>query len=530
MAVITKDSYIKLVRFDVTKEHQITFADGVAQIDYFRNVLNGVELTASAYQRKEYKIRFPALIDTIEQYNYAIVQNKPESYKYYFYYITDMEYINEEVTDVTIKLDVFQTYQFDFTYMKSLIEREHANSDNVGDNTIPEGLETGEFIINYTERMSALMNYAYMVQCKKDMNGDVRLSTNLGGIRYAGRFYACSDYGSVASIIMYYTDDPDKLGLTAEDIINIYMIPMAFLPIQIAPQGFEPINNFSSNVELNFSTIKHSSIDGYTPTNKKLLTKEFNYLVVSNECGGTEELYFENFKTSNCQFLIEAIPTPSGSAKLTPKSYGNAGTSGNYNLYGLPSGKYPIIDSNYDYYRNWLSNNSFNIATGAVENGIQSIGSGISGVISALSGDFEGAISGAVGTYNIFGYAYQNMKKMNEIKRIPPVTISHASNGDITSANHDNTFTFYQMCIKREYAEIIDSYFSKFGYKTLQNKVPNINGRTNWNYVKTIEAVVASNSVPKKYLDEFKQMLNNGITFWHNPATFLDYTQSNSIV
>lgn len=329
---------------------------------------------------------------------------------------------------------------------------------------------------------------------------------------------------------MYYTDDPDNLGLTAEDIINIYIVPMAFLPVQIAPQGFEPINNFSSNVELNFSTIKHSSIDGYTPTNKKLLTKEFNYLVVSNECGGTEELYFENFKTSNCQFLIEAIPTPSGSAKLTPKSYGNAGTSGNYNLYGLPSGKYPIIDSNYDYYRNWLSNNSFNIATGAVENAIQSIGSGISGAIGALSGDFEGAISGAAGAYGIYGYMYQNMKKMNEIKRIPPVTISHASNGDITSANHDNVFTFYQMCIKREYAEIIDSYFSKFGYKTLQNKVPNINGRINWNYVKTIEAVVTSNSVPKKYLEEFKQMLNNGITFWHNPATFLDYTQSNSIV
>lgn len=37
--VIVPQSYIKLVRFDVTKENQITFSDGVTQVDYFRNVL-----------------------------------------------------------------------------------------------------------------------------------------------------------------------------------------------------------------------------------------------------------------------------------------------------------------------------------------------------------------------------------------------------------------------------------------------------------------------------------------------------------
>lgn len=193
-------------------------------------------------------------------------------------------------------------------------------------------------------------------------------------------------------------------------------------------------------------------------------------------------------------------------------------------------GKFPIIDSNYDYYRVWLNNNSFNIATGAIENTIQSIGSGVSGAFSAFSGDVESAISGAVGSYNIYGYAYQNFKKMHEVKRIPPVTISHASNGDITSANHDNTFIFYQMCIKKEYARVIDSFFSRFGYKVITNKVPNITGRLNWNYVKTIEANVESANVPEKYLNEFKSMLNKGVTFWHNANTFLDYSQTNSIV
>ena len=74
MSAITPDSYIKLVRFDVTKEHQITFPDGVAQIDYFRNQINGVVLEASSYQRKDYKVRFEACIDEIEKYKAEIIK------------------------------------------------------------------------------------------------------------------------------------------------------------------------------------------------------------------------------------------------------------------------------------------------------------------------------------------------------------------------------------------------------------------------------------------------------------------------
>ena len=73
MSAITPDSYIKLVRFDVTKENQITFPDGVAQVNYFRDELEGVVLEASSYQRKDYKVRFPAGIDSIEKYNYMIL-------------------------------------------------------------------------------------------------------------------------------------------------------------------------------------------------------------------------------------------------------------------------------------------------------------------------------------------------------------------------------------------------------------------------------------------------------------------------
>ena len=187
---------------------------------------------------------------------------------------------------------------------------------------------------------------------------------------------------------------------------------------------------------------------------------------------------------------------------------------------------------NFDYYKLWLDKNIFNITTGAIETGIESLAGALQLSAGAFSGDIEGISSGYTRSLGMLGYSYNLMKEMHNKKKIPPVTISQGSTSEIMASGNYNYlgFSFYQFCIKREFAEIIDNYFSKFGYKTLKSKVPNITGRTSWNYVKTIEALVDSTSVPEKYLNEYKQMLNNGITFWHNPATFMDYSQTNSIV
>ena len=43
-----------------------------------------------------------------------------------------MEYVNDSMTNIYIKTDVFQTWQFDLIYKQSFIEREMINvSDDV---------------------------------------------------------------------------------------------------------------------------------------------------------------------------------------------------------------------------------------------------------------------------------------------------------------------------------------------------------------------------------------------------------------
>lgn len=85
------------------------------------------------------------------------------------------------------------------------------------------------------------------------------------------------------------------------------------------------------------------------------------------------------------------------------------------------------------------------------------------------------------------------------------------------------------MSIKEEFARIIDDFFSMFGYKTNKVKIPNLTGRQNWNYIKTIDCNITGN-LPQQDLQEIKDMFNNGLTIWHNTSTFLDYSQSNNIV
>lgn len=129
--------------------------------------------------------------------------------------------------------------------------------------------------------------------------------------------------------------------------------------------------------------------------------------------------------------------------------------------------------------------------------------------------------SGILGVANTIGEIYKESK-------LPPQANGNLNSGDVTAAMGKNDFFFYGMSIKKQYAKIIDDYFSTFGYKINDVKIPNVTGRLNWNYVKTINCNILGD-IPQEDLQTLKDMFNSGVTFWHNPNTFLDYSQSNSI-
>lgn len=189
---ITPDTDIRLLKvpFELDNKNQLTFADIEEQTQYFESLEDNIEIDKCHYQRKDNVISFPAHIDTILNYNYVMYKNENYSNKWFYAFISDMKYENDNLTYITIKTDVFQTWQFDLIYKRMFVEREHVNSDLIGQHTIPENLETGELIIDEIVKYN-MGNNKYIIQCTEWINyqeGDPKpLATNYGGIFSAGR-------------------------------------------------------------------------------------------------------------------------------------------------------------------------------------------------------------------------------------------------------------------------------------------------------------------------------------------------------
>lgn len=190
---------------------------------------------------------------------------------------------------------------------------------------------------------------------------------------------------------------------------------------------------------------------------------------------------------------------------------------------GIIGGKFPTLNWSNDEFVNWLTQNSVNIGLGVASAGITILG-GV-GMMATGGGALAGAgalVSGAMSIANQVGAVYQHSLQPNSAR-------GNTNGGDINVCDHKNGFFFYNYSIKAEYARVIDDYFSMFGYKVNRVKTPNITGRQNWNYVKTIDCNFDGN-IPQVDLNVIRAMFNNGVTLWHNPQTIYNYGYSNNII
>ena len=100
---------------------------------------------------------------------------------------------------------------------------------------------------------------------------------------------------------------------------------------------------------------------------------------------------------------------------------------------------------------------------------------------------------------------------------------------DYLTSNRLKGFWFMHRTIRREFAEIIDQFFDRYGYACHKTKIPNIHVRTNWTYTKTKGCQVSGN-IPTEAITDIQQIFDNGITFWTNAEHFGDYSLPNNII
>lgn len=564
MSAITPDTDVILLKvpLEITQENQLTFANATAQYNYFHGLTGKLELQDFTYQRKDGVIRCGVLADDLYQYNYVMYRNNGFSNKWFYAFIDKVEYLNHNTSAISIRTDVWQTWQFDLTYKATFVEREHVNDDTVGKHTVPEGLDLGEYLIQDYTQLSLIDSpppsgtpkwwvvfsvtqppYSSMTA---PTGGHVIGDTPTGLLNIAVPID--SNMTSLRNLLILYNapkDSPLDSGVTADAIINIYMVPYTCIATSDTQTWSHAVGNDTISVTvyglINKVTFSNTSIDqattlagSFTPKNKKLYTYPYSYLYLSNKAGQDVIYKWEDGKSVTAttgktgqqyKFDTSIVPSASLSAKLYPTTYkGQTALTVATSLwnYGINFGKLPICAWVNDYYTNWLTQNGVNTATNILSSSLHGGMSGFSG-----GGGASGAGAGA--GINA-GFAVLNAISENvTASKVPDQAHGDLNVGDALFASTECSISAYKMTIRPEVAAIIDDYFSMYGYKVNSVKTPNVTGRTNWNYVKTIDCYIKAD-IPQEDLAEIKQMFNKGITFWHNPATFADYSQSNTIV
>lgn len=543
MAVIAPqtDVYLLKVPLEIDNTNQLTFANSTAQFNYF-NSLPKIGYDNFTYQRKDGVLRIPALIDDIIQYNYVMYRNEGFSNKWFYAYIDKMEYLNDSVTAVSISTDVWQTWQFDLTYKPTFIEREHVNNDTIGIHTIPENLELGEMVQNSSTKFEpnktvrtsgnteTLTNkYMIVFQVSELPAGSYGIDKpHQYNSIYSGLFFFGVKTPSDATSIVYKYSAESK----PDAIVSIFMAPTSFFngcqfsnietPYGNVTVYYPVIESGTSPMSDNtYSISRPTTLNGYNPKNGKLLTFPFSYITIDNNAGTCITQRYENFVNGSTPTYYMAGTLGQGcSIKLVPNGY--KGQQANFENYqeGIASMKYPICGWATDYYTNWMTQNAINIPL-SIATTVGSLGLGLATGGSSLAVTGGALLSAGAQIGNLLNEQYK-------ASLVPDQAEGNANCSDVTFA-WNQCFTVKCMSIKYEYAKIIDDYFSMFGYKVNTVKTPNITGRRNWNYIKTVNCYIEAD-IPQDDLQSIKNMFDNGVTFWHNANTFADYNQNNDII
>ena len=556
--VITPQNEIVLlnVPLEIDNKNQLSFANANAQFQYFRFLTDQKQYDNCTYIRKDGYVVINDCFDNLIHYNYCMYQNKNFTTKWFYAFITKIEWLSPNSSKVYIKTDVFQTYQFDITYMPSWVEREHinVNEDLIGANLVAEGLETGEFIENSSTGIDGL-GICYVIAYARDPS-DVGGSTP--------QYNGCLVNG-IASGLWYYIGNMNKClemlqtidtAGHGNDVKAVYSIPT------VAVLGWDPeytiqelddryqvwgfwVNNqfYSNGREFSLVAIPNS-LNGYTPRNQKLRQYPFQYLGFTPTNGTQKVFRYEDFENGVPQFKLVSEINPNPSVYFIPKNY--KGISGiNISESVIVSG-YPAISYKTDFFSNWIAQNSelidlaydrmeFNYDASEHRNVINSTTSGLS---SALTGNLIGTAGAMANMYetgweNKKNYDFDVKNQMLQVEKqklLPNSGSTGGSNATLLGYDYMNADIFTRYSVKRQFAERIDMFFDMYGYQTNKLKIPNITGRPNWNYVKTLGINIiqsAGHSVPQEDMQELKNLFDDGVTIWHNPSTFLNYSQNN---
>lgn len=555
-----------------TYEHQMDFTDKTAQANYFLSK----STTANTFQdftyvKEDGTVKVPKGRDSLYACNYIMFKNTDFSGKWFYGFITKLEYINPSTTKVHFELDVFQTWQFDFTFNPSFIEREHQDRWNADGspvvNTLDEGVDYGSeyetvtvtqfqpydqvffLVIASTERMDTngsgitpVLNGApqpltYYVHPFK-LDGTVPtfqisgMNINLSPVSdvLKALYTNTKAVNNIASL--YVTE---YFGLDIPYSNGVFSLPdmsqLEHVTVQDDTSSFNTLclvdlKNYQDKV-LNMGS-KYSTKVKEGVTESKLLMHPYTTTILSDMKGNQQEIKAEHIKGNDLQLTVKGSLGTSNKVSYNVKNYLMDETSigSNGSEYAIEKGiinnspnDVPVITDLLSAYlqgnRNTLENQKNSIIFGSIAN---TVGNVFGGVGQALARNPVGTVSAGADMLTGYASAYFQIQGMIAKKKDLDTMPSQINKlGGNTAFDYGNGYRGVYVIEKRISSErraILQDYFKMFGYKSNKVKQPSLKSRQHFNYIRTIGANLTGN-VPQDDLAVIKKMFDNGVTIWH---------------
>lgn len=549
MAYIPPNSTVEIfgdLGLTPTHDDTLYFASTGAKDSYFSALTKlGTYQNLSYSRRNRGVIRIQASMATLVGASYMRFKNTSFENKWFYAFVTGVEYVNNVTTDIFFEIDVIMTWMGAFTLGQCYVERQHVTNDNIGANIADEGLKCGEYVCEGSSTTALFGTYYVCVYKSVPASEDDLTQDGTLGFTYTaltqGTYSALeiayfpltvAGIGGLKTAITELTKDN-----RADEIVMLRLVPYYFC-------------DFANGdiVSVPFTVEKpYTSIGGYIPKNNKLYCYPYKYLEVIN-CEGSENNYkYEYFNTlpdatstGYASFNIEGTAdTPEVNIMCIPSNY--IGKQYDYEN-AIAMQNFPTIAWNVDGYKAYIAQRDSTLfgdigasaltgaLSGAVHGGVAGsvmpiIGTGIGAIGGAITGGLGSLISASRG---VISDIENDLAKGILPTRFPAETRGTLS-ANLLAQSREKNFYFRKMCITKNYASMIDDYFTMYGYAVRNTLTPNMNARPNFTYVKTKGCIVHCNC-PAEDARAIEEMFDNGIRFWKNHNNIGNYNLPNAPV
>lgn len=540
---IQPNSTVQLLRGIPLTERQtdtLWFPAAADQDSYFSQAGRVAKtFTAQSYTRKDRGvIRLDAQIADVYDCNYMRYKNTSHENKWFYAFIRQINYVNENTCEVVFIIDPVQTWFFETTLKRCFVERQHAVSDVIGENLAPEPVELGEYIFNDYNALLDTSNVGFIVAvCVVGESAQASVHVYDGILSGATLFYFYAedqagnpDIATTAAEVTAFIQDSGYAS-SFDSILSIYAIPAEIAPVI---QTGRRVPDAATGISVRKNYLKpdaDTEIDGYLPKNKKLLTYPYNFLFVNNGAGGSLNLRYEFFEStpvpgSDEEYItLVAQSCITQPVQLTVKPEDYKGVSGVNDTECLTMANFPSCSWNVDYYKAWLAQNTVPLEQRLLG---QAVNIGISAAAAYASG---GLTAGAA--------VNQGLNMLSSVSDVLMANYSasnHADicrgslqSGNVNVANGRQNFYVGRVSVNEDYARRIDDFFTMYGYAINRITIPNRHARSAFTYLKT-KGCVVDGSIPADDAAELERIHDAGIRYWVYTSDMYNYNVANSVL